>query len=76
VKYTPEISQKAEYISRNVKLTPAGGGHRGTSLLKKNKNSFIIKQIYPLKIQKAEYIKPVIPVTFQDGPLCWVHHQG
>ena len=30
----------------------------------------------PKKVQKTEYIKLVIPVTYQDGPFHRVHHQG
>jgi hypothetical protein len=66
-KITPEIAKKTEYISRNVKLTPSGGGPRGTSLHQKIKISFTTQQIYSQKSQKTEYISPSPKLTSMVG---------
>ena len=67
--------QKTEYILPSPQLTPRSGDKPRTPGAEK-KLVYPRDKYTPKKVQKTEYIKLVIPVTYQDGPLCWVHHQG
>ena len=74
-KYTPKKSKK-----RSIFYHPHNSLHGWVTIHgprgPKKKLVYPREKYTPKKVQETEYIKLVIPVTYQDGPLLRVHHQG